>query len=49
MNAAQTFQRLMDRLFGHLPSVFTYLDDHLIANATFKEQMQHFLPGRPGQ
>jgi hypothetical protein len=41
MNAAQTFQRLMDRLFGHLPFVFTYLDDHLIASATLKEHMQH--------
>jgi hypothetical protein len=41
MNAAQTFQRLMDRLFGHLPFVFTYLDDHLIASATLEEHMQH--------
>jgi hypothetical protein len=32
MNAAQTFQRLMDRLFRSLPFVFTYLDDHLIAS-----------------
>jgi hypothetical protein len=41
MNAAQTYQRLMDRLFGHLPFVFTYLDDHLIASATLDEHMQH--------
>ncbi len=41
MNAAQTFQRLMDRLFGHLPFVFTYLDDHLIASATLEEHRQH--------
>jgi hypothetical protein len=40
MNAAQTFQRLMDRLFGHLPFVFTYLGDHLIASATLEEHMQ---------
>ncbi len=41
MNAAQTFQRLMDWIFGHLPFVFTYLDDHLIASATLEEHMQH--------
>ena len=40
-NAAQTFQRLMDRLFGHLPFVFTYLDDHLIASATMEEHLEH--------
>jgi hypothetical protein len=40
-NAAQTFQRLMDRLFGHLPFVFTYLDDHLIASRTLEEHMEH--------
>ncbi len=37
MNAAQTFQRLKDRLFGHLPFVFTDLD----ASATLEEHMQH--------
>jgi hypothetical protein len=41
MNAAQTFQRLMDRLFRHLPFVFTYLDDHLIASRTMEEHMDH--------
>jgi cleavage and polyadenylation specificity factor subunit 1 len=41
MNAAQTFQRLMDRLFRHLPFVFTYLDDHLIASATMEEHLEH--------
>jgi hypothetical protein len=41
MNAAQTFQRLMDRLFRHLPFVFTYLDDHLIASASLEEHMEH--------
>ena len=40
-NAAQTFQRLMDRLFGHLPFVFTYLDDHLVASATMEEHLEH--------
>jgi hypothetical protein len=41
MNAAQTFQRLMDRLFRNLPFVFTYLDDHLIASRTLEEHMEH--------
>ena len=41
LNAAQTFQRLMDRLFRHLPFLFSYLDDHLIASATLEEHMQH--------
>jgi hypothetical protein len=40
-NAAQTFQRLMDRLLGHLPFVFTYLDDHLIASTTMEEHLEH--------
>ena len=40
-NAAQTFQRLMDRLFGHLPFVFTYLDDHLIASSSLEEHLKH--------
>ena len=31
-NAAQTFQRFMDRLFKHLPFVFCYLDDLIIAS-----------------
>jgi len=39
-NAAQTFQRLMDKLFRHLPFVFTYLDDHLVASATLEEHLQ---------
>jgi hypothetical protein len=41
MNAAQTFQRLLDRLFRKLPFVFTYLDDHLIASRTLEEHMDH--------
>jgi cleavage and polyadenylation specificity factor subunit 1 len=40
-NAAQTFQRLMDRLFRHLPFVFVYLDDILIASRNEREHMDH--------
>ncbi len=40
-NAAQSFQRLMDKLFSHLPFVFTYLDDHLIASCTLEEHLLH--------
>ncbi len=40
-NAAQTFQRLMDRLFRHLPFVFVYLDDILIASRSDAEHMDH--------
>jgi len=40
-NAAQTFQRLMDRLFRHLPFVFVYLDDILIASRTEAEHLDH--------
>jgi hypothetical protein len=40
-NAAQSFQRLMDKLFRHLPFVFTYLDDHLIASRTLEEHLLH--------
>ena len=35
-NAAQTFQRLMDRIFKGLPFVFIYLDDVLIAGRNRK-------------
>ena len=38
-NAA--FQRLMDKLFRHLPCVFTYLDDHLIASMKVEEHQLH--------
>ncbi|MFO0002435.1 MAG: reverse transcriptase domain-containing protein [bacterium] len=31
-NAAQTFQRFMDRILKHLPVVFCYLDDIIIAS-----------------
>jgi hypothetical protein len=40
-NAAQSFQRLMDKLFRHLPFVFPYLDDHLIASCTLEEHLLH--------
>ena len=40
-NAAQTFQRLMDKLFRHLPFVFVYLDDILIASRDLAEHMRH--------
>jgi hypothetical protein len=40
-NAAQSFQRLMDKLFRHLPFVFTYLDDHLITSRTQEEHLLH--------
>jgi hypothetical protein len=40
-NAAQTFQRLMDKLFRHLAFVFTYLDDHIIASRNMEEHLQH--------
>jgi hypothetical protein len=42
MNAAQTFPRLMNHLYCHLPFVFTYLDDHLIASRTTEEHLEHF-------
>jgi hypothetical protein len=40
-NATQTFQCLMDRLFKHLPLVFTYLDNHIIASRTLEEHYNH--------
>jgi hypothetical protein len=40
-NVAQTFQRLMDHLFRHLPFVFEYFDDILIASRTEQEHMVH--------
>jgi Reverse transcriptase (RNA-dependent DNA polymerase) len=38
-NAAQTFQRLMDCDFCHLPFCFCYLDDHLIASRTLDKHL----------
>jgi hypothetical protein len=40
-NTAHTFQRFMDRLFKHLPFVFTYLDDHIIASHTLEDHYDH--------
>jgi hypothetical protein len=40
-NAAQTFQRLMDKLFRHLPFKFVYLDDILIASRDLAKHMRH--------
>jgi transposase InsO family protein len=39
-NAAQTFQRLMDQLFSHIPCVFVYLDDLLIATPDIDTHLQ---------
>ncbi len=44
-NATQNFQRFMDRLFKHLPFVFTYLDDHIIASrGALRPSQAVFLP-----
>jgi len=40
-NAAQTFQRLMDKTFRHLPFIFIYLDDILIFSRSVEEHMEH--------
>ena len=40
-NAAQTFQRLMDRLFSQFGFVFVYLDDILIASRDRAEHLLH--------
>jgi hypothetical protein len=40
-NAAQTFQRLMDKLFATLPFVYVYLDDILIASKSEDEHVRH--------
>jgi hypothetical protein len=40
-NATQTFQRFMDSLFKHLPFVFCYLDDLIIACNTLEEHHEH--------
>jgi hypothetical protein len=38
-NAAQTFQRFMDSLLKHLPFVFCYLDDIIIASHSLEEHL----------
>ena len=40
-NAAQTFQRLMDRIFRGLPFVFIYLDDLLVASTNRRSHLKH--------
>jgi hypothetical protein len=40
-NAAQTFQRFMDSILKHLPFVFCYLDDIIIASNSLEEHMEH--------
>ena len=40
-NAAQTFQRLMDRLLHSLPFIFIYLDDILAASPTLQDHVLH--------
>ena len=40
-NAAPTFQRLMDSIFGDLDFVSCYLDDVLIASRSAEEHLQH--------
>jgi hypothetical protein len=40
-NAAQTFQRFMDSLLKHLPFVFCYLDDIIIASHSLEEHLEH--------
>ena len=40
-NAAQTFQRMMDRLFSGLPWAFVYLDDILVASRDMAEHLVH--------
>ena len=49
-NVAQTFQRLMDRIFRGLPFVFIYLDDILIASRNQETPHQASLgcPRAPG-
>jgi hypothetical protein len=40
-NAAQTFQHLMDHLFGHLSFVFVFLDNLLVASRSDEEHLDH--------
>jgi hypothetical protein len=38
---AQTFQRFMDSLLKHLPFVFCYMDDIIIASNSLEEHIEH--------
>lgn len=40
-NAAPTFQRLMDEIFGDLPFVFCFIDDLLISSKSEEEHREH--------
>jgi hypothetical protein len=40
-NATRTFQRFLDSLLKHLPFVFCYLDDIIIASHSLEEHMEH--------
>ena len=40
-NASQTFQRLMNELFGDLDFVFVYIDDLLVASRSQAEHLAH--------
>jgi hypothetical protein len=40
-NAAQTFQHFMDSILKHLPFVFCYLDDIIIASNSLEEHNKH--------
>ena len=40
-NAAQRFQRLMDKILDGLPWAFVYLDDVLVASKTKEDHMDH--------
>lgn len=41
MNASQTFQRFMDRLFADLDFVVTFIDDICIASSSMEEHRHH--------
>jgi hypothetical protein len=41
-NAAQAFQRFMDRLFNHLSFLFIYLDEHIIGSRTLEEHIYYY-------
>ena len=40
-NAAQTFQRIMNRIFSDLPFCFVYLDDILVFSNSLADQHVH--------
>ena len=40
-NAAQTFQRFIDKVLRGLPFTYAYIDDVLVASSSAEEQEQH--------